>query len=124
MTPAERLVSKRVEEAKESAPLMRRRQAQKDKDLLQEIILSEGLTPVYQPIVHLDSGEIFGFEALTRGPRKSPLEAPLALFAVAEEANLLSGLAGACFRGALRGARGLEPVHRLFVNLLPMSFYD
>ena len=124
MIRAERLISKLVEEAKESAALMRRRQAQKDKDLLQEIILSEGLTPVYQPIVHLDSGEIFGFEALTRGPRKSPLEAPLALFSVAEEVNLLFELDRACFRGAMRGAAGLEPVHRLFVNLLPLSFYD
>lgn len=124
MVRAERLVSKLVEEARESAALMRRRQAQKDKDLLQEIILSEGLTPVYQPIVHLDSGDIFGFEALTRGPRRSPLEAPLALFSVAEEVNLLFELDRACFRGALRGATGLEPVHRLFVNLLPLSFYD
>jgi diguanylate cyclase (GGDEF)-like protein len=124
MIRAERLISKLVEEAKESAALMRRRQAQRDKDLLQEIILSEGLTPVYQPIVHLESGEIFGFEALTRGPRKSPLEAPLALFSVAEEVNLLFELDRACFRGAMRGAAGLEPVHRLFVNLLPLSFYD
>src|SRR5690606_17793740 len=30
----------------------------------------------------------------------------------------------ACFRSALAGAAGLEPVHRLFVNLLPTSFYD
>jgi diguanylate cyclase (GGDEF)-like protein len=124
MLRAERMVAKLVEEAKESSALMRRRQAQRDKDLLQEIILGDGLTPVYQPIVHLDSGDIFGFEALTRGPRRSPLEAPVALFSVAEEVNLLFELDRACFRGALRGAVGLEPVHRLFVNLLPMSFYD
>jgi len=48
----------------------------------------------------------------------------VALFSVAEEVNLLFELDRACFRGALRGAVGLEPVHRLFVNLLPMSFYD
>jgi diguanylate cyclase (GGDEF)-like protein len=124
MVRAERLVTQLVTDAKESAGLMRKRQAQRDKDLLQEIILGEGLTPVYQPIVHLDSGDIFGFEALTRGPRRSPLEAPLALFSVAEEVNLLFELDRACFRGALRGAVGLEPVHRLFVNLLPLSFYD
>jgi diguanylate cyclase (GGDEF)-like protein len=124
MMRAERLVTRLVEEAKDSAQLMRKRQRQKDKDLLQELILGEGLTPVYQPIVHLASGEIFGFEALTRGPRRSPLEAPLALFSVAEEVNLLFELDRACFRGAMRGAVGLEPVHRLFVNLLPLSFYD
>jgi EAL domain-containing protein (putative c-di-GMP-specific phosphodiesterase class I) len=124
MMRGERLVTRVVEDAKESAQLMRRRQRQKDKDLLQELILEEGITPVYQPIVHLGSGEIFGFEALSRGPKKSPLEAPLALFSVAEEVNLLFELDRACFRGALRGAAGLEPVHRLFVNLLPLSFYD
>jgi diguanylate cyclase (GGDEF)-like protein len=124
MMRAERMVGKLVDESKESSALMRRRQAQRDKDLLQEIILEDGLTPVYQPIVHLDSGDVFGFEALTRGPRRSPLEAPIALFSVAEEVNLLFELDRACFRNALRGAVGLEPVHRLFVNLLPMSFYD
>ena len=76
MMRAERLIARLVDDAKESAQLMRRRQRQKDKDLLQELILGEGLTPVYQPIVHLSSGEIFGYESLTRGPRRSPLEAP------------------------------------------------
>jgi diguanylate cyclase (GGDEF)-like protein len=124
MMRAERLIARLVDDAKESAQLMRRRQRQKDKDLLQELILGEGLTPVYQPIVHLSSGEIFGYEALTRGPRRSPLEAPLALFSVAEEVGLLFELDRACFRGAIRGAHGLEPIHRLFVNLLPASIYD
>jgi EAL domain-containing protein (putative c-di-GMP-specific phosphodiesterase class I) len=124
MVRAERLVVQLLADSKDSANLMRKRQAQRDKDLLQEIILGEGLTPVYQPIVNLDSGDIFGFEALTRGPRKSPLEAPLALFSVAEEVDLLFELDRACFRGALRGAIGIEPIHRLFVNLLPLSFYD
>jgi diguanylate cyclase (GGDEF)-like protein len=124
MTRSERLVSKLAAEAKESAALMRRRQRQKDKDLLQEIILKDGLTPVYQPIVHLESGDIFGYEALTRGPRQSPLEAPLALFSVAEDVDLLFELDRACFRNGMRGAVGLEPIHRLFVNLLPLSFYD
>ncbi len=124
MMRAERLIARLVDDAKESAQLMRRRQRQKDKDLLQELILGEGLTPVYQPIVHLSSGEIFGYEALTRGPRRSPLEAPLSLFSVAEDVGLLFELDRACFRGAIRGAVGLEPVHRLFVNLLPASIYD
>jgi EAL domain-containing protein (putative c-di-GMP-specific phosphodiesterase class I) len=74
--------------------------------------------------VHLGTGDIFGFEALTRGPRKTPMESPMALFSVADEVGLTFELDRACFRNALRGAVGLEPVHRLFVNLLPMSFYD
>src|SRR5262249_47917058 len=84
----------------------------------------EGLTSVYQPIVDLGTGDIFAFEALTRGPRSTTFESPATLFAVAEEVDLTVELDRACFRGALRNAMTLEPVHRLFVNLLPMSFYD
>ncbi len=124
MIRSERLVTRLVDEARESSTLMRRRQAQRDKDLLQEIILAEGLTAVYQPIVDLQTGSIFGFEGLTRGPKKTPLEAPLALFSVAEEVNLLFELDRACFRNGLKAAANLQPVHRLFLNLLPLSFYD
>jgi diguanylate cyclase (GGDEF)-like protein len=124
MIRPERLVSRLVAEAEASAALMRQRTVQRDKALLQEIILNERLIPVYQPLVHLGTGDIFGFEALTRGPRKTPMESPMALFSVADEVGLTFELDRACFRNALRGAVGLEPVHRLFVNLLPMSFYD
>src|SRR6266545_2678952 len=49
---------------------------------------------------------------------------PAPLFAIADEVDLTVELDRACFRGALRNAITMEPVHRLFVNLLPMSFYD
>src|SRR5690606_20143601 len=77
-----------------------------------------------QPIVDLTSGQTFGFEALARGPRDSTLETPTSLFSVADAVDLTFELDRACFRSALAGAAGLEPVHRLFVNLLPTSFYD
>jgi diguanylate cyclase (GGDEF)-like protein len=124
MVRPERLISRLVSEARESALLQRNRASQADKTLLQEIILNEQLTPVYQPIVHLQTGAIFGFEALIRGPRDTSLESPASLFSVADEVGLTFELDRACFRSALRGAVGLEPIHRLFVNLLPLSFYD
>lgn len=124
MIRPERLLSRLVAEAEDSANLMRQRGVHRDKALLQEIILNDRLVPVYQPIVHLGTGDTFGFEALTRGPRKTPMESPMALFSVADEVKLTFELDRACFRNALRGAVGLEPIHRLFVNLLPLSFYD
>ncbi len=120
----ERLVVRLVGEARRSAVLHRERATQRHKALLQEIILRDMLTAVYQPIVDLTSGSTFGFEALARGPRDSTLEAPTALFSVADQVDLTFELDRACFRSALAGAVGLEPVHRLFVNLLPTSFYD
>ncbi|HUS63440.1 MAG TPA: EAL domain-containing protein [Kofleriaceae bacterium] len=120
----ERLVVRLVTEARRSALLHRERATQRHKALLQEIILRNMLQAVYQPIVDLRSGSMFAFEALARGPRDSTLESPTALFTVADEVDLTFELDRACFRSALAGAVGIEPIHRLFVNLLPASFYD
>jgi diguanylate cyclase (GGDEF)-like protein len=120
----ERLTARLVSEAADNTRNLRERKAHRDRSTLQDIILGEGLSTVYQPIVDLGTGDIFAYEALTRGPRGTALESPATLFAIADEVDLTVELDRACFRGALRNAKTLEPVHRLFVNLLPMSFYD
>src|SRR5262249_29095920 len=120
----ERLTARPVSDAADWARNARERKAHRDKATLQDVILGDGLTSVYQPIVDLGSGDIFAYEALTRGPHDTALESPATLFAIADEVDLTVELDRACFRGALRNALTLEPVHRLFVNLLPMSFYD
>jgi EAL domain-containing protein (putative c-di-GMP-specific phosphodiesterase class I) len=120
----ERLTARLVTDASASTRNARERKAHRDRSTLQDVILGEGLSSVYQPIVDLGTGDIFAYEALTRGPRGTALESPATLFAIADEVDLTVELDRACFRGALRNAKTLEPVHRLFVNLLPMSFYD
>ncbi|HEY0195431.1 MAG TPA: EAL domain-containing protein [Kofleriaceae bacterium] len=120
----ERITARLVADAAASTRNLRERKAHRDRTTLQDIILGDGLTSVYQPIVDLGSAEIFAYEALTRGPKATALESPATLFAIADEVDLTVELDRACFRGALRSAQTLEPVHRLFVNLLPMSFYD
>ncbi len=120
----ERLTARLVADAADNARNLRERKAHRDRSTLQDVILGEGLTSVYQPIIDLGTGDTFAFEALTRGPRGTRLESPATLFAIADEVDLTVELDRACFRGALRSATALEPVHRLFVNLLPMSFYD
>jgi diguanylate cyclase (GGDEF)-like protein len=124
MLRPERLITRLVTDAGTSARIARERSLQRHKAALQDIILGDGLTSVYQPIVDLRTSDIFAFEALTRGPKKTAMESPVTLFGVADEVDLTFELDRACFRGALRNAVGLPPVHRLFVNLLPMSFYD
>jgi len=120
----ERLTARLVGDAMDNARNLRERKAHRDRTTLQDVILGEGLTTVYQPIVDLGTGDIFAYEALSRGPRGTSFESPATLFAIADEVDLTVELDRACFRGALRNAMTLEPVHRLFVNLLPMSFYD
>ncbi|RZT39441.1 EAL domain-containing protein [Cupriavidus agavae] len=47
------------------------------------------LQPVFQPIGALATGDVFGYEALIRGPAGTPLESPLALFAEATRVGRL-----------------------------------
>jgi diguanylate cyclase (GGDEF)-like protein len=120
----ERLTARLVADAVASTRNLVDRKAHRDRSTLQDVILGDGLSTVYQPIVDLGTGDIFAYEALTRGPKGTALESPATLFAIADEVDLTVELDRACFRGALRNAITMEPVHRLFVNLLPMSFYD
>jgi diguanylate cyclase (GGDEF)-like protein len=74
-----------------------------------------------QPIVRLADGTVFGYEALSRGPAGSALEAPAALFAAARAANLEVDLDLACAQAALARYGTLDLAERLFVNLNPVS---
>ncbi len=79
------------------------------------------LRSVFQPIVDLESGTLFGFEALVRGPAGSPLERPDALFAAARAEGLLAELDHACQVAAVEAAarHRIEEPLTLFVNAEP-----
>ncbi|WP_375504730.1 EAL domain-containing protein [uncultured Jatrophihabitans sp.] len=59
---------------------------------------------VFQPIVHLASGSIAGFEALSRGPAGTQYESPLALIQAAEKAGRLGELDWLCRSRAMHAA--------------------
>src|SRR5262245_48075388 len=75
----------------------------------------------FQPIVDVGSQEIFGHEALARGPATSQWHSPLEFFACAEEQHLtveldLLLLELAIERFVESAARG-----RLFLNVMPAT---
>lgn len=88
---------------------------------LDEILRFELLRSVFQPIVDLETGVLFGFEALVRGPAGSPLEFPDQLFAVARAHGRLADLDEACQRAAINGAHdlGILAPLTLFINAEP-----
>lgn len=90
---------------------------------LQRILFERTLTSVYEPIVRLQDRSVIGYEALSRGPVGSGLETPMALFSVAERHNLDYELDALCRQQALRNSRGLQPGHKLFLNILPTSIH-
>jgi EAL domain-containing protein (putative c-di-GMP-specific phosphodiesterase class I)/GGDEF domain-containing protein len=69
--------------------------------LLDDILRAGRLTPLFQPVVDLAQGRVYGYESLIRGPRDSVLHTPDALFGearrrgvhpVVEHASAASGL--------------------------------
>ncbi len=92
--------------------------------MFEDLVLSEDVAVLYEPIVNLTTREVLGHEALVRGPWKGELHSPHRLFQLAEETGLVFELDCLCRRIALRGARGLEAGRKLFLNCLPTAIHD
>jgi len=88
------------------------------------ILEGRRISSVYQPIVSLDGGAVFGYEALTRGPESSPLHSPLKLFQFAERADMLYALDKMTRERAILGCDGLERHQRIFLNIPAHIFHD
>jgi EAL domain-containing protein (putative c-di-GMP-specific phosphodiesterase class I) len=89
--------------------------------MLDEILKGAELRSVFQPIVDLETGRLFGYEALTRGPGGSMLEQPDPLFAVARAEGRLAELDAACQATAVASAErhAIGSPLTLFVNAEP-----
>jgi EAL domain-containing protein (putative c-di-GMP-specific phosphodiesterase class I) len=115
----ERQVYRAVEEA-QRVSVAGQEQAQ-DQEELRRLVREGAVRVVYQSVHSLESGEVVGYEALSRGPEDSPFTDPQALFDAARDAGLETELDTLCQRRAILGARGLEPGRKLFVNTLPQT---
>lgn len=79
---------------------------------------------LYQPIVSLQTGEILGWEALTRGPKDSAFFSPEVIFNFAEEVGLLFPLEKICRELAINNFGEAKDNHRLFLNIHPYTVND
>lgn len=88
-------------------------------EAIHAVIDSGDVQTVFQPIVHLDSRAIVGFEALSRGPDGSGLEEPLNLFAAAHRAGRLGELDWLCrtHATAVAAEADLPPSLSWFINV-------
>ncbi|HET6878178.1 MAG TPA: EAL domain-containing protein [Jatrophihabitans sp.] len=89
--------------------------------LVDEVLDTGAVQTVFQPVVHLRSGEVVGFEALSRGPAGTELESPLALIAAAQDCGRLADLDWLCRAAAVQAAAagGLPSNLSWFVNVDP-----
>ncbi len=94
---------------------------------LEDIIVNKRISPVFQPIISLRDGSVFGYEALSRIQKDSFIKKPDQLFRIAAENGELWELEQLCRKCALKKIyenAGLLPDKKLFLNVSPLIIYD
>ena len=92
--------------------------------LLDRIIAHRELTPLFQPIIDFNSGDIFGYEALVRGPSASALHSPGNLFNAAKKCHRLTELEILCRDINIEGYARLNLPGKLFLNVSPRALLE
>jgi EAL domain-containing protein (putative c-di-GMP-specific phosphodiesterase class I) len=120
----ERLIYQAVEESRRMSA--RHEEARRARDVaeLRRIISEESIEILFQPVVRLEDGGVIGFEALSRGPRHTAMEAPSVLFTLSNTLGLERDLDRLCQSKALRRAGGMGAGQLLFLNSLPGTVVD
>jgi len=88
---------------------------------LEEILATAALTPIFQPIVSLKNHQIYGYEALIRGPSNNPLHSPINLFNAAYRDGRLAELDLLCREIVIRQYGRLRLGSKLFINTIPAA---
>ncbi|HKY31237.1 MAG TPA: GGDEF domain-containing phosphodiesterase [Candidatus Polarisedimenticolia bacterium] len=120
----ERQIERGMDEARQSGSKGEGQERARQQAELKRIIRDQRIETVFQPILHLDTGRIIGYEAFSRGPSDSIFESPGLLFECSREVGMAGELDLVCQRSALRQARRLSPGDKLFLNALPASLLD
>lgn len=95
-----------------------------EKEVVQ-ILKSQSLKTVFQPIFHAGDLSLYGHEGLTRGIREDGrLMSPSELFAGAKKLDLLFNLDRQCREATINHASGEILNHKLFINFIPTAIYD
>lgn len=89
------------------------------------IIDEARIKTLFQPIIRAKTGEIYGYEALSRGilPDGSIMN-PFELFAQAKAMDLLFYLDRACREASLRAAARQGITQKVFINFVPTAIYE
>src|SRR5205085_2456754 len=92
-------------------------------DELDRILAHSLITPAFQPIVDIASGQVKAYEALARGPEGSVLQRPDRLFEAAQAAGRVDELDWLCRIQAVSAAldAGLGRSASLFLNCEPST---
>ncbi|MDQ3281313.1 MAG: EAL domain-containing protein [Acidobacteriota bacterium] len=114
---APRILYNAVREAKDSAERRETRYYHSMRERLLRTVHERLITTVFQPVVHLESRSIVGYEALSRGPAGTELENPEVLFELARDFDLVWDLEALCIENVMPWLSDVCARGYLFFNL-------
>lgn len=101
------------------------REAQRQRHrVVGHMIAQRKISTLYQPILSIQTGEIVGYEALSRAEPSDAQRLGVHLFVAAAKAELDGELDQTCRALSVRRRPILESSRKLFVNSLPPTFYE
>jgi EAL domain-containing protein (putative c-di-GMP-specific phosphodiesterase class I) len=92
--------------------------------LLRDLIRTEAVEIVFEPIVDLRTGEVIGYEALSRGTHRELPTAPAVLLNLADQCGLAVELSQLFRRLSVLQCRRLPPGPKLFLNIHARELED
>ncbi len=95
-----------------------------NQELFMAILENGQIATVFQPIVSLRDGSIYGYEALSRGPKNTKMYSPTLLFDCAEKFGKTWELELLCRKRAIETVFNLQSQFRLFLNVNPKIMHD
>ncbi|MFC2662444.1 MAG: EAL domain-containing protein [Eubacterium sp.] len=95
-----------------------------EKQQLQKIIDEELICPVYQPIVSLHDGSVYGYEALSRITLRNCSFNVEEMFSLADREKCLFRLEALCRKKSMAGAEYHPAGTKLFINVTPDVIKD
>ncbi|MFJ7848057.1 EAL domain-containing protein [Peribacillus sp. NPDC097206] len=94
------------------------------RESINQIIENGNINLLAQPIFDVATNQIKAYEVLTRGPRGTELENPLALFAVARQTGRLYDLEKIVLEKSFRQISENESPQNVFINFTPVTLSD
>lgn len=92
---------------------------------IDKLLENRMIKPVYQPIIALQhSGEVFGYEALSRTEDQTWFSGPMELFLFAEKEGLAYALDRLAREKAIAGCKTLGKEQKLFINVMAQIMED
>ena len=91
---------------------------------IQSIINDRNLSIVFQPIIENSQQNIFGYEALTRGPMGTDFYSPIALFEAAKQQGCLVALELLCRELSITAFKERQLPGKLFLNASPETLFE